>query len=74
MDIQLPGINGLKIVEIIRQQGDKTPIIAQTANAMIEDKEESLGVGCNDYIAKPINKWVLLSKIENLFEKIGLSK
>lgn len=63
MDIRLPDINGLEITRKIRQKGSTLPIIAQTAYAMAEDKSQSLKAGCNDYISKPIDSKMLLSKI-----------
>jgi CheY-like chemotaxis protein len=40
------------------------PIIAQTAYAFSEEKEMFLSIGCDDYIAKPIPKEILLKMIE----------
>lgn len=54
MDIQLPGINGNKATELIREFNKDIPIIAQTAHAMSNDREKYLKAGCNDYLAKPI--------------------
>ncbi len=58
MDIQLPEINGLDTVKIIREEieyGKQIPIIGVTAYAMREDKEKCLQAGMNDYIAKPLD-------------------
>ncbi|NJM15666.1 MAG: response regulator [Bacteroidales bacterium] len=63
MDIRLPDGNGLDVVKKIRETNRKVCIIAQTAYAMRADAENAITAGCNDYIAKPINKDVLLKKI-----------
>lgn len=63
MDIRLPVMDGLDATRKIRQTGNKTPIIAQTAYAMSEDKQICLTAGCDDYISKPIHKDLLLKKI-----------
>ncbi len=51
----LPEIDGWEIARQIRQNNDITPIIAITAHAMKGDRESVLAVGCNAYIAKPID-------------------
>ncbi|MCB2195235.1 MAG: response regulator [Bacteroidetes bacterium] len=55
MDIQLPDLSGDKATSIIRESNVDIPIIAQTAHAMVNDKESYLSAGCTDYIAKPIS-------------------
>lgn len=69
MDIRLPDLNGFEATKIIRQKGISTPIIAQTAYAMPEDKQSSFEAGCDDYIAKPIDTQLLLVKIARLLAK-----
>ncbi len=63
MDIQLPGIDGNDTTREIRKFDAEIPIIAQTANAMADDKEKSLQAGCNDYISKPIDAKDLIDMI-----------
>ena len=55
MDIQLPGLSGDKAVTIIREFNSEIVIIAQTAHALINDKEKYIKAGCTDYISKPIS-------------------
>lgn len=70
MDIQLPEMSGLDATKVITSFRKDLPIIAQTANAMSEDKEKCLEVGCVDYVSKPINIHILFNKIDKyLVEK-----
>lgn len=55
MDIQLAGeLSGLDVVQVLRERGDITPIVAVTAYAMVGDREKCVQAGCNDYLAKPL--------------------
>lgn len=54
MDIQMPEMNGYEATRIIKGINKKIPVISQTAYVMEHDREESLKVGCDDFIAKPI--------------------
>ncbi len=59
MDVQMPIMDGYEATRTIRalprEDVREMPIIAMTANAMDEDKEEALKCGMNDHIAKPID-------------------
>ncbi|MCD4834144.1 MAG: PAS domain S-box protein [Bacteroidales bacterium] len=65
MDIQLPDKDGLLVTKEIRKVNKKIPIIAQTAYAMLEDKNNCIKAGCNDYISKPIIMDKLLEKVKS---------
>ena len=66
MDIQLPGISGYDAVKILKELRPNLPIIAQTANAMSDEKEKAIMIGCNDYIAKPYDMEYLFKSLERL--------
>lgn len=53
MDVQMPNLNGFDATQRIRELGVHTPIVAVTANALSGDRERSLRVGMDDYMAKP---------------------
>ena len=63
MDIQLPVLDGYQATIEIKKIRPDLPVIAQTAYALIEERQRCYDVGCDDYIAKPIEPLRLLDKI-----------
>ncbi|RYU92615.1 hybrid sensor histidine kinase/response regulator [Emticicia agri] len=65
MDVQMPEIDGLRATELIREQMINQPvIIAMTANALQESRDECIRAGMDDYISKPINLEFLVAALE----------
>lgn len=64
MDMMMPVMDGFKATQEIREISKTVPIIALTAKAMKEDKENCLKAGCTDYMSKPINNTKLLSLVK----------
>ena len=63
MDVHLPEMSGLEATLQIRKINPAIPIIAQTANAMSEDRDKCIDAGCVDYISKPIDMNDLFIKL-----------
>ena len=68
MDIRMPVMNGIEATKKIRnlehQDAAGVPIIAMTANAFNDEREEALKAGINDYLTKPIDAGILYSCLE----------
>ncbi len=59
MDMQMPIMDGIEAVQLLRKANYNKPIAALTANAMKKDKDRCLAAGCDDFITKPIHRNVL---------------
>lgn len=70
MDLQMPVLNGFDAAIEIRKLPDtkkaRVPIIALTAAALNDIKQQVLNAGMNDYVAKPFKPEELMEKIQNL--------
>jgi CheY-like chemotaxis protein len=73
MDMQMPIMDGLEAVSLLRSQDYDYPIAALTANAMKEDKERCLQMGCNDFITKPVNRGDLCEVVGKYLLKSEIS-
>lgn len=72
LDIMLPKMSGLEILEIIRKQGIKTPVIMLSALSEVEDKVKGLEIGADDYLAKPFKTSELIARLNALTRRPAL--
>jgi CheY-like chemotaxis protein len=65
LDMMMPVMDGFETLSILKQNAalSSIPVIAVTARAMKGDREKCLQAGANDYISKPVDTQMLLSKI-----------
>ncbi len=64
MDVQMPEMNGMEATKIIKGFRKELPIIAQTANAIAEERQRCFEAGFDDFVTKPINISELFVKID----------
>lgn len=69
VDRMLPGASGLAIVETLRAQGIRTPILILTALSSVEERVEGLDTGADDYLGKPFAFSELLARVRALHRR-----
>jgi heavy metal response regulator len=69
LDINLPKMDGLKVLQEFRHHRGKTPVLLLTVRAAIEDKVLGLDTGADDYLTKPFSFQELLARIRALLRR-----
>jgi two-component system cell cycle response regulator DivK len=71
MDIQLPDINGITALKMIRKDERiaRTPVVAVSASAMPDEQQKIVASGFDGYITKPINMKLFLETVERFAGK-----
>lgn len=68
-DINMPNLDGFKLIEIKNQKGIEAPLIFLTSRLEDEDEIKGLELGALDYLKKPVKKNMLLLKVQKVLEK-----
>lgn len=71
LDINLPGMSGLALLEELRNRGVGLPTLLLTARDRIEDRVRGLDAGADDYLTKPFDFDELLARIRALLRRSG---
>lgn len=69
LDLGLPKLSGLSLLQHIRQDGNATPIIILTARESVEDRIKGLDSGADDYLVKPFDLNELSARIRALIRR-----
>ena len=69
LDILLPGVNGYRLCETLREERNWTPILMLTAKDGEWDEVEALDTGADDFLTKPFSHAVLVARLRALFRR-----
>jgi two-component system, OmpR family, response regulator len=69
VDRMLPGLDGLSIVQTLRAQQKRTPVLILSALAQVDDRVKGLRVGGDDYLTKPYAFSELLARLEAILRR-----
>lgn len=69
LDIMMPKMSGLEVLQKLRAAGCRTPILLLTARAEIEDQIQGLDLGADDYLPKPFSMNLLLARVRAMLRR-----
>jgi DNA-binding response OmpR family regulator len=74
LDIMLPKLDGLTLLQRLRESGKTTHVLLLTARDTIQDRVRGLGSGADDYLVKPFALEELLARVQTLCRRAHGSK
>ena len=69
LDVMLPGISGLDVLQSLRKSGDLVPVLLLTARDTEQEIVEGLDMGADDYLTKPFSLPVLQARVRRLLRR-----
>ena len=69
IDVMLPKMDGLKLIENLRRENLKTPVIILSAKGEVDDRVKGLQIGADDYLTKPFAFSELLARLQALIRR-----
>jgi DNA-binding response OmpR family regulator len=69
IDIMLPGLDGLSLIEKVRSKKINTPIIVLSAKRSVDDRVKGLQIGGDDYLTKPFSFSELLARLQAIIRR-----
>ena len=71
LDLGLPDISGIKLLQNLRDQGSLLPVLILTAMDSLEDRIAGLDAGADDYLTKPFDLDEVYARIRALIRRVG---
>ena len=69
LDRMLPGMDGIKVMQALRERGNRTPVLMLSSLADVDQRVEGLRSGADDYLAKPFAFIEVLARLEALLRR-----
>ena len=69
MDVMLPGLDGLSVIEQLRAKRQQTPVLILSARHTVDDRVKGLQAGGDDYVTKPFAFAELLARLQALLRR-----
>lgn len=69
LDVMMPKLNGFQVLEQLRKDGCRTPVLMLTAKSEVEDRIQGLDLGADDYMSKPFHMGELLARVRAMLRR-----
>lgn len=69
LDLRMPGLDGIDLVEVLRKRGHDAPILMISGYGTVDAAVEALHTGADDFLTKPVEPDVLSARVETLLER-----
>ncbi|MGE5223203.1 MAG: response regulator [Omnitrophica WOR_2 bacterium] len=69
LDLQMPDLDGMKVLPDILERHPKTPVLILTANSSLEKAIEALRIGARDYLLKPVEPGEIITRVDDLLKE-----
>lgn len=69
LDVMMPRLDGLAVVETLRRESCRTPVLLLTAKGEVEDRIRGLDLGADDYLPKPFAMGELLARVRAMLRR-----
>jgi two-component system OmpR family response regulator len=71
IDRMLPGVDGLRVIQTVRDNGNQTPVLILSALGEVDDRVQGLKAGGDDYLVKPFAYSELMARVESLVRRFS---
>lgn len=69
LDLMLPGLSGEEIMQQLRREGSRVPVIMLTAKSAMDEKVYGLAIGADDYIVKPFSSQEVVARVKTILRR-----
>ncbi|MFT5434516.1 MAG: DNA-binding NtrC family response regulator [Myxococcota bacterium] len=69
LDLRMPGLSGVRFLEVLRLRGERLPVLMISGFGTVEAAVEALQIGADDFLTKPVDPDVLSAKVEELLDR-----
>ena len=69
LDVMMPGMSGIDVLQAMRAVGNQTPVIMLTAKTQEHDVEAGFTAGATDYVSKPFSPRELLARVNSILQR-----